>query len=96
MLNHSSFCIELDHGSTSLTTDCGTFSIIINVVSPKWCMMVAYFKYLRANLGGRLQTNRGGNIESISLNPIGRWRRSLASRAPADLKKSGPFEGYKY
>ena len=72
VLNHSSSCIELNLGPTFLTTEGGTFSIIIDIVSPKWFIIVAYFKYLRANLGGRSHTNRGGNIESISLKSIGR------------------------
>ena len=45
-----------------LTTDSETFSIIINVVSPMWSSMVTSFKYLRADLDDRLQTNKGGNV----------------------------------
>lgn len=54
-----------------LTPVSASFSFIINVVSPNWSIVVAYFKYLRAKLGGRLQTSKDGNIESISLNLIG-------------------------
>ena len=67
--NRFSFCVELNLGPALLTIDGETFSIIISITSLTWCIVVlcAYFKYLPANVGGRSHTNRGGNLECISL-----------------------------
>ena len=59
----SQSCIGLDHDFMLLTINTETSSIIINVATPMWSIMVTSFKYLQANLDDRLQINKGGDID---------------------------------